>query len=230
MFSPRPLAGISSTDEISTERSNELLLCLGNSLPFFQELSNFQRRVARVARNIVCQIGGCTQDDIFRNVHLIPVAEALATCLQILITIDTAVTNNADLMDAWRMYKLIVRDKSNANQNSGTVDAKFAQFEKLLVELDEEILGGHCFLACMEQDFSTGSRNNKGLHTELKTLLLLLYDRYEKLVGSASETTERAQLVGVYGLYAVYRRIVPANEVPDAKVRAHALRHFQEFV
>ena len=38
------------------------------------------------------------------------------------------------------------------------------------------------------------------------------------MVGAASETTERHQLVGVYGLYALYRRILPSNEVPDAKL------------
>jgi len=38
------------------------------------------------------------------------------------------------------------------------------------------------------------------------------------MVGSASETTERHQLVGVYGMYALYRRILPANEIPDAKL------------
>ena len=38
------------------------------------------------------------------------------------------------------------------------------------------------------------------------------------MVGSASETNERQQLIGVYGLHALYRRILPANEVPDGKL------------
>ncbi|GMI20777.1 hypothetical protein TeGR_g8871, partial [Tetraparma gracilis] len=199
---------------------------MGNSLHFFQEVHNFQLRVARVARNAVCQIGGFKGDDVFRNVHVVPVGEALCECFRILVTLDSAVSANADLADAWRLYKMAVRDKSAQNIAAGTTDPEFTKFEKMLVTLDESVLSANCFLSCMEQDYSPGGvngggippRENKGLHSELKSLMIILYDRYEKLVNSPSETTERRQLVGVYGLYAVYRRIVPANEMPDAKL------------
>jgi len=229
MFSPRPSAKIPEGDEASEKRADELILCMGNSLPFFQELHNFTLRCMRVARNIVCQIAGSLTDDVLRSVRVIPVAEALAAVLTILITVDSAVSNNLELNDAWRLYKMVVREKSTKNSVDNVTDANFTTFEKALVELDNNILSAKCFLSCIEQDFSLSStaasqgvhievRNNPKLHNEMKALVSSLFDRYNSMVGSASETTERHQLIGVYGMYALYRRILPSNEVPDAKL------------
>lgn len=248
MFNVRPSAKIAEGDEASEKRADELILCMGNSLPFFQELHNFTLRCMRVARNIVCQIAGSLTDDVLRSVRVIPVAEALATVLSILITVDSAVANNVEvsetlpshpnplphiqplsrsqLNDAWRLYKMVVREKSAKNSADNVTDANFATFEKALVELDNNILSAKCFLNCIEQDLTLSStnpssievRNNTQLHNELKALVSSLYDRYNSMVGSASETTERHQLIGVYGMYALYRRILPANEVPDGKL------------
>ncbi|GMI01982.1 hypothetical protein TrST_g6111 [Triparma strigata] len=226
MFGSRPAAKIPEGDEISSKRADELILCIGQSMTFFQELHNFTLRCMRIARNIVCQLAGCLTDDIFRNTKVIPVAEALITVLRILITVDSAVSNNSELTDAWRMYKMVVREKSTKNNVEGVVDEQFATFEKMVVELDGNVLSARCFASCIEQDFNPSStqasnidvRNNPALHAELKSLIVILFDRFNALVGSASETNERQQLVGVYGLYAMYRRILPPSEVPDGKL------------
>jgi len=47
MFCPRPDSGICEGDEISEERYDELVLCTGNAMPFFQELKNFTMRCRR---------------------------------------------------------------------------------------------------------------------------------------------------------------------------------------
>ena len=57
------------------------------------------------------------------------------------------------------------------------------------------ILFYRCFASCIEQDFNPSStqasninvRNNPALHAELKSLLVILFDRFNGLVGSASE-------------------------------------------
>ncbi|GMH64492.1 hypothetical protein TrRE_jg6565, partial [Triparma retinervis] len=205
MFNVRPSAKIAEGDEASEKRADELILCMGNSLPFFQELHNFTLRCMRVARNIVCQIAGSLTDDVLRSVRVVPVAEALAAVLSILITVDSAVSNNAELNDAWRLYKMVVREKSTKNSVENVTDATFATFEKE-------------FTLSSTAPSPIEVRNNTQLHNELKALVSSLYDRYNSMVGSASETTERHQLIGVYGMYALYRRILPANEVPDAKL------------
>jgi hypothetical protein len=51
----------------------------------------------------------------FAHRRVIPVAEALASVLTILITVDSAISNNAELNDAWRLYKMVVREKSTKN-------------------------------------------------------------------------------------------------------------------
>ena len=140
MFGPRPAAKILEGDEVSEKRADELVLCIGSSLSFLQELHNFTLRCMRVARNIVCQIAGCLSDDLFRNVKVLPIAEALCIVLRILIAVDSAVSNNSDLADAWRMYKMVVREKSTKNNVENVVDEEFGNFEKMVVELDSNVL------------------------------------------------------------------------------------------
>ncbi len=223
MFGCRPRSGVPEEDEASDQRAEELALCMGEALPFFQEIRNFAMRTARVARNLVCQIAGCMTDEVFRSVHIVPVGEALCVCLGLLIALDEAVKSNTELGDAWRTFKVIVRDKSTKAHSEGEVDPDFAAFEQLVVGLDQSVLSSNSFLLCIEQNFNptgsdTGVRGNAALHNEVKGLLNLLYDRYTNMVGSASETNERNLLVGVYGLYALYRRLLPASQMPDAKL------------
>ena len=71
--------------------------------------------------------------------------------MRILITIDTAVMGNNELIDAWRLYKMVVRDQSALNHANGVVDEEFGAFEKMLVALDNGVLSGKSFLCCIEQ-------------------------------------------------------------------------------
>jgi len=197
---------------------------MGNSLPFFFELQNFALRVARVARNIVCQLAGAAGDEFLGPVNLIPVGEALCSAFRMLITVDAAVESNGDLADAWRIYGAAVRGRAMEVADEGEVDEELEALEKALEGLGGSVMAAGCFSACLDQDYSEGTpgcsnpRTNVALHAKLKTLLLLLHDRAEKTVTSPSETVERATLVGVYGLYAVYRRLLPPSNVPDAKL------------
>jgi len=186
-----------------------------------QELSNFCLRCRRIARNIVCQIAGCKNDDAFGAVHVLPLAEALCTVLRILITVDTAISGNVDLVDAWTFYKNMVRSKSMSAVNPP--NPEFERFERMLVELDTNLLSSRSFLHCIEQNFNAGgdlppARQNTALHSELKAVLSILYDKWCSIINSPSETTERHNIIGVYGLYALYRHIVPSKTAPDPKL------------
>lgn len=139
LFGPDPLSAyndqaLKSTHQMLREdaigqRGNELLRRMGKFLTFLQGLYNFTLRCQRLVRNMICQIAGCCSSPnphsfefgdegipLFDDVHLYPLAEALATVLRLLITIDLAISSNTDLLEAWDLYKRMVRDKSNEMQ------------------------------------------------------------------------------------------------------------------
>jgi len=96
-------------------RESELIRRMGKFLFFLQGVFNFTVRCQKLTKNIVCQIAGCYNGDIpflSQNVDLIPLGETLATLLRLLITIDTAIYSNSDLLEAWGLFKAAVKEKS----------------------------------------------------------------------------------------------------------------------
>lgn len=109
---------------------------------------------------------------------------------------------------------------------------------RMLVQLDFSLMSSRCFLTAIEQnldpggfsnDDNTGSlRTNLRLHQEVKTLISTLYDRKISRLDTNSEITERRDMVGVYGLYALHRRLVPSNSVPDSKLHKQLMKVFPQ--
>ena len=60
-------------------------------------------------------------------------------------------------------------------------------------------------------------RSNPQLLNEFFHCLKAMTDRVSDVTGSATETSERQELVGVFALYVLYRRLTPAYVEPDAK-------------
>ena len=68
---------------------------------------------------------------------------------------------------------------------------------------------------------SLGSGNTqeaKPLHEHMKIILMTLYDKYSSIIDTPKESTEKDDMVGIYGLYCLYRRLVPSNKSPDEKL------------
>ncbi len=59
---------------------------------------------------------------------------------------------------------------------------------------------------------------SKPLYEHIKIILTTLYERYCSVINTPNEHTEREDMVGLYGLYCLYRRLVPSNKVPDEKL------------
>eukprot|EP00592_Proboscia_alata_P013642 CAMPEP_0194390340 /NCGR_PEP_ID=MMETSP0174-20130528/109434_1 /TAXON_ID=216777 /ORGANISM="Proboscia alata, Strain PI-D3" /LENGTH=1194 /DNA_ID=CAMNT_0039183581 /DNA_START=31 /DNA_END=3612 /DNA_ORIENTATION=+ len=246
MFGPNPLSmpsnlfvDSSRVDQTTLRRrEDDLIKSMGKFLPLLQSLSNFTARCQRLVRNIVCQIAGCYTPQgshdggdtelysfISDSVNLVPLAEALATVLRILITVDATMASNSDLVDGWDFYKTVVLYKSmQAQQNKETADIEAESFDRMIIQLDF-FLRSSSFLAAIEQNLDPGEdlndppiRENTSLHNKMKSLIIILYKSYCIAVGSDSETTETRDMVGVYGLYALLRRLLPSNSIPDAKL------------
>lgn len=124
-------------EELMMDRDDEMLYRIGGFVQVLQHVYNFTKRIQSLVKNIVGQVYGCLNPlydwstdgeslgsrnivtlydaghgpRLFTHVeNILPLMEALAVLLQILIEIDTVIANNKELAEAWEMYKVVVLD------------------------------------------------------------------------------------------------------------------------
>ncbi|EED91652.1 hypothetical protein THAPSDRAFT_262956, partial [Thalassiosira pseudonana CCMP1335] len=207
---------------------SELLARIGKFLPTLQFASNGTARVRRLVKNMVVQLGGCRETNkvemkvLFGSgVSLNGLGKAIGTALRILVTIDTAVASNADLQEAWAMYKDVVMEWSEQKREDNTLDEEFESFERMMVQLDFSLLSSRSFVSAIEQNFDPRGRFHAAkfkLYEEIHSIVISLYGQYCEQVNTETETTERLDCVGVYAMYVLYRQLLPPNVIPDAKL------------
>jgi WASH complex subunit 7 len=207
-------------------------LQMGRTLHFFQDLGNFVDRLNGVTVNIIHQLASLQQtgrkiyQSTFRNVELLPVYEALGTVLTILITLDALVLENEAIMNSWMAYKKMMQYVRADPGRYEVEEDHVKTFERLLVTLDQTVLAGAMFQGCIEQDFEQppldgeGSArvnvsDNKVFLTHLNKGIAQRLQHHSVSVGHKYETDNRKCLVGVFGMYVLYRRLVPQNIQPD---------------
>ncbi|KAH7463041.1 hypothetical protein PRIC1_001751 [Phytophthora ramorum] len=136
---------------------------IGRMLAFFQDISNFVDRCNAITINMIHQLANLYQSfqklwkSTFKLVHLHPVFDALASLLEVMITIDAIVIDNPNIITSWDKYKRMMQYvRSDPPRYNVTVD-KVKQFERLLVSLDQTIMSAQVFQSCIEQDFEVFS-------------------------------------------------------------------------
>ena len=207
---------------------------IGRMLHFFQDLSNFVDRINSVVLSIVQQLTSLYQArqrmyiSTFRHVHLKPVFASLSAIVRVLMTLDLLVSENDCITSAWLAYKKMMRVVRADPEKFGWTAARVKRFEKLLVSLDSTVLAGAMFQFCVEADFEApqeddggggGKRidiaDNQVFLAEFFHLLAEDLDENLAGIGHPSETDHRLRLMGTFGLYILYRRLVPQNLRPD---------------
>jgi len=170
-------------DATMKRRDSDLLRRVGRFIPALQETFNFTLRCRRLVRNMVCQIGGCASppvavDGVGAAVHqptdailgpdvrLVPVAEAIAKLLRVLIAIDETVGGNSCLAEGWELYKHVMQDRAvqmQQEQTTGEEDGgqkrereDLESFERMLVQVDFTLLSCRSFVTAIEQNFDPG--------------------------------------------------------------------------
>jgi WASH complex subunit 7 len=219
--------------------AGELEQQMGRMMLTFQDLSNFVDRCHSITVNLVHQLASLYHpaqklyQSTFKHVHLTPAFDALADLLEVLITIDAMVTDNAAIAAAWAAYKRMLQFVRTEPSRYGVDAKRVKQFERLLVGLDGTVLAGACFQTCVEQNFEVpldrgadggggdmvDVRNNAVFLEELRSYgIKAPLTRHFGLVGEATETDQRRKLVGVFGVYVLHRRLAPPSERPDEKL------------
>lgn len=223
---------------------------IGRMLPFFQDISNFVDRCNAITINMIHQLASLYQSfqklwkSTFKLVHLHPVFDALASLLEVMITIDAIVIDNPNIIMSWDKYKRMMQYvRADPSRYNVTVD-KVKQFERLLVSLDQTIMSAQVFQTCIEQDFemfmaggdeeddedaaeseSGRASSDRESRIEIRSNRVFLEEFLhcisarlaiaEGAITSGTETYERDNLVGTAGLYVLLRKLQPPNTGGD---------------
>lgn len=220
---------------------------MGRVLPFLQELSNFIDRCYSVCLNLVQQVASLMNPNellyrnIFEHTHLLVVTEALGDLLTVLISLDAIVKHNHLLTTAWNAYKAMISIARSDETAFNTNAADIAQFERLLVSINQSIMMGEIYKGCIEQNFETAFEdddaaasgvagdgsikinvryNSNYMAGELLVTMKTMLETALGTLGTNSETNERMAIVGVLGIYGLYRQLLPPNQYPDLKLHA----------
>lgn len=166
--------------------------------------------------------GDTTRPPVFGpGTPMIRLGKAISTALRLLVTVDVAVSSNADLQEAWPIYKDVVMEWSEQKRADSKLDSDFESFERMIIQLDMNLLSSRSFITSIEQNFDPRGRFQAAkfaLWDEVKSIITTLYGQYCERVNTELETTERLDCVGIYAMYVLYRRLLPPNVVPDTRL------------
>lgn len=95
--------------------------------------------------------------------------------------------------------------------------------QRMLMQLDFTLLSSRTFLMAIEQNFDPDNemsldKNENIVHMHVKHGLEILYNRCSASIDSNSQNMEYLPVKGIYGLYCLYRRLLPSNIAPDDKL------------
>lgn len=206
---------------------------MGAFLPFLQDLSNFINRCYAVARNTVNQIACLYHErqklyiSTFSKVRLEHVFECLGELCRILVTLDSIILDNTYIFDAWNSYKRMIKYVRGDPAKYGIKSQQLRVFESLLLQLDSTILSAGIFEGLLSQTYgelgqSAASRalvsGNKVLAEQFSFTIKSYFRRIKAGIGENVETYSRQNIVDLFCLYALFRRLFRETMKPDSSL------------
>ena len=205
---------------------------LGRAMSSLQDAANFVDRCNAVTMNMVHQLAALYQGfykNTFMHVNMVRVFQSFGDLMKILITIDSIVIGNDAVERCAQSFRklldLATQDPVRYGFESAS-DKKLERFSQMMYHLNALLLSGDTFSRCIEQDYEVPEvdeggvpiahvRHNKVFLEAFFNGIKSSFSRFNSVVTTKNETTERTDLVGVFGLFALYRRLVPARQPVD---------------
>jgi WASH complex subunit 7 len=226
-----------SQDEEESLKPGDREKMIGKFLPLLQDLCNYVERCYVVVTNIVQQLASLLKAkehlyrSIFSNCHLFLCFRAIGRIFAILITLDSIIEGNDMIKESWSYYKTMIAYVRNDPNQFETDNPGLSKFERMLVHVDQTVLNGEIFKGSVEQNFEIfreddvevfiDVRSNELFFRELLLCIKEDVDNALKLVGTGAEMFERASIVQSMSLYILYRKLLPSNIQPDAKLHKY---------
>ncbi|KAK7791494.1 hypothetical protein R5R35_008848 [Gryllus longicercus] len=184
---------------------------MGSLLPHLQELGCFIKRCEEVAIQIVQQLAAVysspresSQVMNAVDIHFQDVFDHLGDLLLILVTLDEILGNHGPIQDHWIIYKRTVVSVHHDPEKFGVKRERLATFEKILTDLETNLLTGKIFQKAVEQPFDNKQgqvSKNSALADEF---FLYLKNSVNDLDTKASERLDSNYLLSWVKLSALY--------------------------
>nr|XP_034984556.1 WASH complex subunit 4 isoform X2 [Zootoca vivipara] len=192
---------------------------MGRFISFLQELSCFVTRCYEVVMNVVHQLAALYTSNKnapkvieTSGVHFQAMYEHLGELLAVLLTLDEIIDNHATLKEHWTMYKRLLKSVHHNPSKFGVQEDKLKPFEKLLLKLENQLLDGTIFQACIEQQFDclnggVSVSKNSTFAEEFAHSIRTIFANVEAKLGEPSEIDQRDKYVGICGLFVLHFQI-----------------------
>ena len=160
----------------------------------------------------------------------IQIFQCFGELLTTLTTLDLIIDQNDALKASWAHYKHMISMARADPASFKSSEHKISSFERLLVALNVNVLGGDILRGCIEQNFEVHInesdeeipivvRDNQTFLGEMLQCVKNILDGALAVIGKPTELYEREDVVGAFALYALYRQLVPPIVPPDAKMQ-----------
>ncbi len=183
-----------------------------------------------------------SMDALFYRTCFDPLYTTLCDALAILIKFDTLIRRNDALNDCWSYYKAMITQARNSSESFQLDENVLSEFEKMLVLIDTKLFTHELFRTCIDQNFeviydegleiqiashysgSSGLRDvevsNNGIF--LQKMVNTVEKFVEKILTSSDminiSVSDKENLIGIYGLYALFRQLSFSSVAPDKKL------------
>jgi len=197
---------------------------ISKMLPSLSDLLEKIQKLLSIAINILNQIIALYNStsksyvDSFKNISLFKPFDNLGRILAFFSSIDTVVQENQNLVNHWRLYRLMFQKCKSDPLKFGFTEDQAIKLEKNIKRIDGSFMNGKLLNISLKHIIeNTGELksngilisavNNKEFSNHLKNYLTYKLEKLNSDIGSVTETNEKKQLLEFLGVFAYYCRI-----------------------
>jgi WASH complex subunit 7 len=221
---PLLIYGESENDIEDGEAENQI----ARMLPVFTELLEKITKLLSIAINLLNQTIALynkkfkSYNDSFKNVNLFKPFDYVGKILSFFITIDTIVTDNENLTNHWRLYRLMFHRCKSDPLSFGFTEDQAKKLERVVKKIEASIMSGKLIHSCVKHIAeNTGLLNidgsvtppaqNKEFTAHFNNYLKTKIEKLNNEIGSLTETNERIQLFHLLSLMSYYCKVYDGN-------------------
>jgi WASH complex subunit 7 len=197
---------------------------IARMLNVFTELLEKVTKLLSIAINIMNQTIALynkkskSYNDSFKNINLFIPFEYVGKIISFFLTIDTLVTDNENLTNHWRLYRIMFHRCKSDTLGFGFTEDQGKKLERIIKKIEVSIMSGKLTHSCLKHIAdNTGLLNldgslmpltgNKEFTSHFNNYLKTKIEKLNNEFGSLTETNERIQLFHLISLFSYYCKV-----------------------
>jgi WASH complex subunit 7 len=201
---------------------------IARMLSYFSDLFEKVTKLLSLAINLMNQMIALynknlkAYNDSFKNIGLFKPFEYLGRILGFFLAIDTIVTENENLSNHWRLYRMMFHRCKADPIKFGFSEDQARRLDKIVKRIDGSVLSGKLLSSCVKHLFdNTGDLtqngnlsspvNNKEFCLHFTNYFKIKIEKLSYEIGSITETNEKIQLFQILATFAYYCKLFDKN-------------------